>query len=216
MTSFEYTLEEYFEIVRALGGKTNKKPKIRPTPQQSWGWPNFSPIKRRLKEHLLAEQYNTCCYCQRNLSGEFRMILDVEHILPKHVFCHCIFDLPNLAVSCRRCNFHVKGKKVDFFDKRILLFPKILKSELFKKEYYDFVHPNLDDRFAHLCIEVSQKGPKVIVRYEILSPLGQKTYDYFRLNQLEINSWDDAAELLDPETADYYDAIKQLEDEIYR
>lgn len=215
MEEFYYTLDEYFEIIRALGGKTNVKPHKKPTPTQSWKWKGFKPIKKRLKLHRLKEQNNTCCYCQRNIKGEFKLILDVEHVLPKSVFNHCIFDLPNLAVSCRRCNWNVKGKNTDFFDQGILNIPKMHKSDLFKQEHYIFAHPNLVDRFKHLSIKSEQDGPRAILYYRIYSKLGRQTYNYFRLHEFEINSLDKAQGVLNSDYGGFYDKIQQLEHDIY-
>lgn len=211
MTSFAYTLEEHLKIKQALGNTNIPKP----TPKQIWESEHVTDIKARFKAHKRTEQEEQCCYCQRSIHGEFNMVLDIEHVLPKSIFTHCIFDLPNLAVSCRRCNMKIKGQRIDFLNADLRLLPKIEKSQLFKKEHYKFAHPNLVDVYKDLCVLSAQCGPKKIFSYKILTKVGKYTYEFFRLQELETESMNSAQGLLLPRDESLYEAIRDLERAIY-
>lgn len=211
MTSFAYTLDEYLDIVRALGFRDIP----RPTPTEIWESPYVVNVKARFKAHKRIEQNNQCCYCQRNMHGEFNMVLDIEHILPKSVFPHCIFDLLNLAVSCRKCNFKIKRARVDFLNRDLSLIPKIDKGLLFKQEHYKFAHPNLVRVYDHLRVQSIQSGPSIVFSYKIITDLGNYTYEFFQLQEFETESISLAQGLPPPRNEGIYEFIKSLEREIY-
>jgi hypothetical protein len=68
------------------------------------------------------------------------------------------------------------------------------ESQPFRSELYTFVHPNCDAVFDHLSIFVVQANDKLLVTYGFTngSAKAQRTYDYFRLKEIEINSFDEA------------------------
>ncbi|TRZ58741.1 HNH endonuclease [Pseudomonas alloputida] len=211
MTSFTYTLEEHLDIARALGVRESPKP----APTEIWNSPHVEQVKARFKNHKRAEQGERCCYCQRNILGEFSMVLDIEHVLPKSIFNHCIFDLPNLAVSCRKCNMKFKRARVDFLKQDLSRLPKMEKSQLFKKEHYKFAHPNLDSVYDHLRIQSVLDGPETIFRYRILTEVGRYTYEFFQLKEFETESMNRAQGLPPPRSESLHDQIKAIEREIY-
>ncbi|MFJ4588129.1 HNH endonuclease [Pseudomonas moraviensis] len=210
MSEFEYSLDEHRLIMQALG--LRREPASNST--KIWDAHCVKPVKRRLKDHRLREQRGVCCYCQQYIQGQHSMTLDLEHILPKSIFTHCIFDLKNLAVSCRRCNFY-KGDKVDFLLDDLLMVPKIDKSKLFNMMHYKFAHPNLTDVFSHLVVQKAQDGPAVILRYRIVSEIGKFTYDYFRLQALEVSAMDEVQGISPPESGFLYALVQQIEKEVY-
>jgi uncharacterized protein (TIGR02646 family) len=211
MTRFAYTWEEFQDILLAYGPRTAP----RWTPAQVWNSPYVKDVKSRFKAHKRSEQNEQCCYCQRSTHAEYSMVLDIEHILPKNVFTHCIFDLPNLAVSCKKCNMKIKGQRVDFFNSDILKFPKIDKDQLFKHKHYRFAHPNLVRCFDHLWIQFVQNGPDRIFRYRILTEIGKYTYDFFQLREFETESMNIAQGLPPVKNEVLYECIKVLEREVY-
>ncbi|WP_312407720.1 HNH endonuclease [Pseudomonas rhodesiae] len=211
MIDFAYTLEEHLSIAQALGAR--KKPK--PTPTEIWESPHVAQVKARLKAHKRTKQNERCCYCQRNIHGEFNMVLDIEHVLPKSIFSHCIFDLPNLAVSCRKCNMKIKRSRRDFLKQDLSLLPKIEKSRLFQKEHYKFAHPNLVPVYEHLWIQSVLDGPSTIFRYRILTEMGQYTYEFFQLQEFETESMNRAQGLPLAQNESLHEQIQALEWEIY-
>ncbi|WP_156441874.1 HNH endonuclease [Burkholderia sp. MSMB1078WGS] len=146
-------------------------------------------LKRRIYAYHSKLQNYMCCYCQRDQYGEFKMVIDVEHILPKEKYRSNIFDVWNLSVSCKRCNMKIKGQRTDFL--RDPSFKEIEKQE--SVGYY-FVHPNFDAGKFHLERRAVQLGAKRLVKYVVApgSEKGKYTYEYFRLRDLEIDSFDAA------------------------
>jgi hypothetical protein len=154
----------------------------------SWSNPRLNDLKRKIKDHHLERQNHCCCYCNRNVFGEFRMVLDIEHIIPKSELLDHIFTQRNLSVACKRCNMKIKKADLSF-----LISPlRHLPNRLFRSRYYKFIHPNLDNYNAHLLYCSIQRGRKKLIKYDIVdgSPKGQFNYDYFKLEQLELNSYD--------------------------
>lgn len=154
------------------------------------GWDNNAKIKKvkdKIKDFSIAKTNERCCYCGRNIRGEFRMVLDIEHILPKSLYLRYMFTMKNLSVSCKRCNMNIKKNRVDFLEDSISFTRKA-----FKSKYYKFIHPNLDNFDAHLFLAGVQLGRNIIIKYHVVedSEKGQFTYDYFKLDALEKNSFD--------------------------
>jgi hypothetical protein len=143
------------------------------------------------------------------------MVLDIEHILPKSVFSHCIFDLPNLAVSCKKCNMKIKGERLDFLNGEVSELLKVEKSQLFHKELYKFAHPNLASVYEHLSIHNELKGPVTFSYYNVFTEVGRYTYDFFRLEEFVTESLERAQGLPPPENESLHEQIKALEREIY-
>lgn len=151
-----------------------------------WRLNKLKPIKKKIKIKKRADQEETCCYCQRDTTGEYNMVLDIEHVLPKSLRVKNMFTLKNLAVSCKRCNMEIKGTKTNFLTVPINRLPK----RAFKSHLYKFVHPNLDKAESHIERICVQKGKARIIKYVFpnLSAKGQYTYQFFKLRELEVDS----------------------------
>jgi hypothetical protein len=83
----------------------------------------------------------------------------------------------------------IKGQRTDFLvDKR---FQTVHEDD---PKGYRFIHPNLDPLHQDLVRHAIQCGTKRLVKYVIApnSKKGRYTYRYFRLEELEIDSFDDA------------------------
>lgn len=177
-----------------------------------WENPLIDSFKQKAKIYyrdLLVEQ---CCYCRKNTLAEFKMILDIEHILPKSKFPQYMFATFNLSVSCKRCNLNIKKEDTSFVTDLVQADNEPQQSGLYK-----LIHPNLDDYFQHISYYTQTINNKKIIKYRIVneSIKGQFTYDYFKLSELEVDSLNQAqglkddeavSELIDPATA------KQIED----
>lgn len=178
------------------------------------GWdknPSLTSLKDKIKNFGLIKTGDRCCYCGRNIYGEFRMVIDIEHILPKSIFPKQMFKGKNLSVSCKRCNMNIKKSKVDFLEG----INTAHTGTLLRSKYYKIIHPNLDFYDSHLLLIAGQVGRKVMLKYSVVngSSKGAFTYDYFKLDRLEKNSFDMAqgnqprVEIDNPELQEAFDAI---------
>lgn len=150
-------------------------------------------VKRRIKDFHLALNGHVCCYCQRDLTGEFQMVMDVEHILPSSKFKGLTFEIWNLSASCKRCNMLIKREHIDFLN--------LDEPNFFRSGHYEFVHPNLDEIYHYILRFVTQVGQHRLVKYLFKADTkGEYTYWYFHLDKLETDSFDEAqgATLRDP------------------
>ena len=173
-----------------------------------WDDPLLSLFKNKIKEEFLTE-IKQCCYCARSFHGEFKFVIDIEHILPKSLFRKQMLDVANLSIACKRCNMMIKKDRIDFLDgllSDVADFFKNNKSEndrenflkdlgdmifkdscliFSKSEYYKFIHPNLDEYYSHLDIEEIRKKGNIFKKYYPEDSKGLYTYEYFKLKELE-------------------------------
>lgn len=156
------------------------------------GWDNAEaePIKVKFKKYLLTKTSNCCCYCRRSMHMWHLMTIDIEHVLPKgnEKYSQFTFEIKNLSVSCKRCNMGIKRSDTSFY----LGAPEEAGS--FKSEHYTFIHPNLDMADDHLRFLSFQFNNKLMIKYQVVneSVKGSATYEYFELQKLELNSFDEA------------------------
>lgn len=152
-----------------------------------WECPSVVKIKTAIKDFHLGVSKDVCCYCQRELHGEFTMVVDAEHVLPisKPEYKPLAFTIWNLSASCKRCNMLVKKDKVDFLDPSV--------KDIKNSQHYKLAHPNFDEAEDHLMRAVSQMGKTRIVKYVVVTAdKGRFTYDFFRLKDLELALFDAA------------------------
>jgi len=173
--------------------------------------PELATLKEKIKRFSLIKTGSRCCYCGRNIYGEFGMVIDIEHILPKSIYPKYMFRGCNLSASCKRCNMNIKKSNTDFLSgvgtKKT--------GKLFRSKLYKFIHPNLDKYDSHLLLISSQVGRKVMLKYTVVdaSSKGAYTYSYFKLDRLEKNNFDIAQgsrgrlEIENPELQEAFDAI---------
>ncbi len=146
-------------------------------------------IKAKIRSLHMQRQHSTCCYCRVNLAGGGPFMVDREHILPKKKYPSLTFVLSNLSVSCKRCNMEFKGDNVDF-----VVDPSTIEAGHGSSERYRFVHPNYDKWSVHLGRTTQQEDEFVLVKFRVKneSAKGSYTYAYFRLDQLEVDNFDQA------------------------
>ncbi|WBX94490.1 HNH endonuclease [Pseudoxanthomonas mexicana] len=197
ITAFTFDRDEQVAIEAAL---LTDKP---------WYDPGVAAIRRRIKDfHLGLTQY-TCCYCQRDLHGEFTMVIDVEHVLPSSEYKPQTFLMWNLSASCKRCNMDIKKNDVSFIQGL---------GSLEDSSRYKLAHPNFDNPEDHLARFVEQVGRSRIVKYVIHTPdKGRFTYEYFKLRELETSSYDEAqgANRTDPDHADKFESMRARVEELW-
>jgi len=153
-----------------------------------WDNPLAADIKEKIKKFLRDQEIAFCCYCRVSMHGWHNLTIDPEHILPKSHYPQHAFNLINLNIACKRCNMGIKRADDSFFlDARNCAQP-------FKSALYTFIHPNLDNADDHLHVKVDQFNTTYIKKYWVVnnSAKGRATYEYFRLNELEVPSVDAA------------------------
>lgn len=173
--SISFSEEESSLIAEAL--KTEKP----------WKHPKTKDIRIKIRDFHLDLTKKLCCYCRKNFHGEFLFDVDPEHILPssKEEYRPLSYTIWNLSVACKRCNMSIKNARTDFLNKE---HPNIQESE-----HYLFIHPNFDEYKDHLKRHSTQDDDLVLVKYTIVSnDKGKFTYNYFRLKELEIDSYSEA------------------------
>jgi hypothetical protein len=67
-----------------------------------WANPKLDLLKRKIKDYYREKLNDRCCYCRKNTVGEFNMVLDIEHVLPKGKFEKFMFNPQNMSMSCKR------------------------------------------------------------------------------------------------------------------
>ena len=154
-------------------------------------WENeiLDPVKAKIKAYYRQILNENCCYCRRDTTDEFNMVLDIEHVLPKSLYSTYMFTPFNLSVSCKRCNIEIKKDKVAF-----LFNTAIPPADPEDNTNYKLVHPNFDVYNHHLTKEVYQYEDKKLVKYSVVntSPKGIYTKDFFELDKFEQDSFDNA------------------------
>jgi len=144
-------------------------------------------LKKKVKAHYRAARGEVCCYCVCNTHGEHNYVLHIEHVLPQSHphFSRYIFEPKNLSVACLRCNFE-KGADISF-----LTSMDNAKARPFDSETYKFIHPNFDSYHDHLDYTVTIRNKKKLIKYSVVnqSEKGKYTYVYFKLHDLEVNSF---------------------------
>ncbi|SUB63574.1 Uncharacterised protein [Plesiomonas shigelloides] len=151
---------------------------------EPWKATCISALKAKIKTFYLAINFPKCCYCQRSFNGEFKYVIDIEHILPKSKYHSHMFVLKNLNISCKRCNMLFKKDKDDFLSKDFNL------TRCFDSKGYLLVHPNLDNVKEHIILKEITWNELIFKKYEVLngSKKGTFTYNYFALNELECDN----------------------------
>lgn len=157
------------------------------TGRADWDDAALANVRRKIKEHFLEVMLHMCAYCQRPLNGEFQMVIDVEHILPKHIFYDLMFEPENLTVACKRCNLGIKKGKWNFVGR---LDEGEVRAEWRTGATYEIAHPNYDDVFEHLELLILQRGSRRVMAYKTYTNKGDATFNFFELKRLEIEQFD--------------------------
>ncbi len=153
------------------------------TPHQA----HLKSIKDRLVEFHSERQHGACCYCRNHLAERGPFVRDREHILPKHKYKTLSYKPFNLSFSCKRCNMEIKGMRYDF-----VIEPNTILDDPQNSDRYQFIHPNFDNWSDYISIIIHQENNDIIVHYHVKSdhPKAQYTYDYFKLSDLSVDTFD--------------------------
>lgn len=149
-----------------------------------WENPKLDDFKRKIKDYYRSIN-NECCYCKKNFVGEFNMVIDIEHVLPKSKFKDLMFAIYNLNIACKRCNMNIKRERTDF-----LVGANAVVLNTKDSSEYKIIHPNFDQYHEHIEYFSSADNQKKIIKYKVIagSKKGQFTFDYFKLQDLEIDT----------------------------
>ncbi|RPE30293.1 uncharacterized protein (TIGR02646 family) [Acinetobacter sp. BIGb0102] len=157
-----------------------------------WTCKKFSDLKSELKIKLMVEFSNKCAFCQRSLSEDEKIVIDIEHVLPKLKYINYTFDIRNLVLSCRRCNTGAqKGNRTDFIV-NLIQGTNYDESVDFSISNYRFLHPKIENTYNYYKLISIQIGQDVFRRYKVINNHNKLkyTFKFFNLKKLEIGSLD--------------------------
>lgn len=162
-------------------------------------------LRDRIKAFHMERQNNLCCYCRSNLYGGGLFTIDREHIIPKS---HCkplTYEISNLSVACKRCNMEIKKDKTSLFHN-----PATIKDTHEDKDSYKIIHPNFEVYEEFITRIQVQLGADVLVKFNKIKENAKAdfTFNFFKLNELELNSFDKAQGL--PESSATHAAIASV------
>jgi len=146
-------------------------------------------LRDRIKKFHLARQNELCCYCRTNLHGGGSFMVDREHIVPKSYCKELTYVITNLSVACKRCNLEIKKNKTNLF----VHAPSISQNHL-DESAYRIIHPNFE-RYEDFIIRFqSQLGTTQLVKFHTVrkSEKSDFMYEFFKLKELEVSSFDEA------------------------
>lgn len=175
-----------------------------------WSSNHISDFKSKVKLHYRHAQNEQCSYCKRVILGEFRMVLDIEHILPKGnaKYKRFMFNPRNLCISCKRCNMEIKGADTSFIAENASF-----EDDFYSSGKYLFLHPHSDDYWDSINYSVAIENDVQLIQYTVVNncPKGQYTYNYFKLEQLEIDVVNEAQGIKDESISPEIDEDLALE-----
>ena len=178
LVTFSLTVQEAAAITAALATAN------------PWAVENddIKSVKKKIRDFHLERHENTCCYCRRDLEDGGYFMIDREHVLPKGKYKPYSFTIWNLSISCKRCNMELKGEDDEFVVNKTSI-PTFQTSG-----NYLIVHPNFDEWETHLTREMQQLNKAVLVKFTVRdsSQKGRYTYEFFRLQAMEKDSFDRA------------------------
>ncbi|WP_156516966.1 HNH endonuclease [Delftia sp. GW456-R20] len=173
-----------------------------------WKYADAESIRKKIHSFHYDLTEQKCCYCQKNMLGEFKLDIDPEHILPSSKFKSLSYTIWNLSVACKRCNMMIKKARVDFINDQC--------TDQKCRDHYYFIHPSFDDFNTHLQRFAVESPGLRIVKYVVRTPgKGRYTFDYFKLKDLEIGSFDISLGISIPnETSEAASSVRRLEDDL--
>lgn len=155
----------------------------------NWNDKALKPLKQRIRRLHFKLQKDQCCYCRKSLTGEFNMVIDVEHVLPQSVFPDLTFDPVNLSVACKRCNLLIKKDDWSFVGGLNALHVTVKRH---RTDTYEIIHPNLDIYERHIEVLEARAAGVQVKKYRTLDAKGERTYHFFELKLIEIARLDRA------------------------
>lgn len=139
---------------------------------RDWSCDELAEVRSHVRRHYRIEQKGMCAYCKNPISLISASNAHVEHIAPKSIYIHFMFEPKNLCVVCADCNEIKRNQEVinDIYD----TFKPLSKKGL-RKRYprnssaFLIVHPHFDNwddhllKFGYQYIDRSGKGAYTIL-----------------------------------------------------
>lgn len=141
-----------------------------PPVAEDWYKDRLQAFKNRFKDYIEQQQNSYCAYC-RTYVDTGNSPFDIEHIVPKSRHAQWTFNVENLCLSCRKCNF-AKGKKETLVDKDAEEYPH-------NGNGFKIIHPYHDKYSEH--IELVEG-----ILYKGLTEKGKFTIKTCNLNRYEL------------------------------
>lgn len=181
MPNFIFSIDNISHI-RSVISESNADSKVK-----VWEHTLLKPLRRELKHYILSNRSDgyKCAYCLKNFYNEHNMNIDVEHILPKSQYPEYTFTLKNLAVACKRCNLLIKRNDISF------LKDNFNRKKPFNAKYYTITHPVIDRKNNLYLLDIHYNGCHII-KYQRKSEKAENTYNYFKLDEVEIETMNTA------------------------
>jgi len=154
-------------------------------PGRLWDNSNLQYLRDKIRNHFIDVEVPKCCYCWKSFRGQHRLEIDTEHILPQSIYTDLVYKPENLNIACKRCNMGVKRENVEFITDQ-----STMGTDYFISQHYKLIHPNLDIYVHHIVRKEITEGNFVFLKFIVKnnSDKGKYTYNFFRLEELEIDN----------------------------
>ncbi|WP_342063123.1 hypothetical protein Q7574_11650 [Acinetobacter pittii] len=111
----------------------------------------LAPLRKNLRVHYVPLQNYRCCYCKMLKQEIHGSTWDIEHIVPKALYPHFMFEHLNLCISCKTCNNYKLESNVFVNNKKYKVYPKSSKT-------YKIIHPHFDKYSDHMEVKIHPNG----------------------------------------------------------
>jgi len=117
----------------------------------SWSDEDLTPVRSFIRQHYRTEQRGRCAYCQRILGKASPLNCHVDHLLPKALYQHFLFEPKNLCTVCAECNT-LKRSQETAHEVVNTLNKKQAKQYPRTSGAFKIVHPHFDSYKEHIEI----------------------------------------------------------------
>jgi len=145
----------------------NKIAEIKVEPGYShtrWKDEDLEQVRSEIRNFYRREQRGSCVYCRGEISLRGAMNASVEHIAPKSLYVHFMFEPKNLCVICADCNEYKSNREVI----EDLVSGNPARKYPTESARYRIVHPHIDEYNEHIVkagfiyMERTKKGGHTI------------------------------------------------------
>lgn len=114
--------------------------------------PENSAIRKEIRGYYRSKQQFKCVYCNRLRQDFHGGQWDIDHVVPKQIYPHFLYEERNLVVTCKDCNQKKSNKNV--------LAENTDASQNYpnQKENYKIIHPHFDNYLDHIDVSYNHSG----------------------------------------------------------
>jgi len=134
-------------------------------PAKKGDFATASQLKGALRDQLVKQQGNRCCYCRRWLVNT-AYARPVEHILPRASYPQFSLHFWNLAVACTDCNALKSDKVWGLIDPIRLNYP-------LPQHIGDWFHPRFHDYDQHIRYVRLESNETTVIVYRPITAQGK-------------------------------------------